>query len=264
MDVRLAHVFVADARLLADGQLPPELVMAAFVGRGGKGRVWPFTVQRSYTGAGGWYAESLALLAPNGDVAWRSLAQPIQLRGANKIDTFQDDVEGVEVDEAADYELVFLLNGDEVGRVPLALLDQDPPYAPPPALVLEEALKKGTILWLEVPGPGGTDGRPVPAWYGTLNGKVYVLTGGTEQRIPGLPGAERVILLARSKEQQSLVARVEAGARVVPGNDPLFEQVGRVLLPRRLNLKDGEKALDRWREECTLVELTPTGAPVGV
>src|SRR6266498_3738111 len=57
MDVRLTNVYVADAKLVADGVAQPEDAMAVFVGRTGHGRVAPFTVQRSYTGAGGWYTE---------------------------------------------------------------------------------------------------------------------------------------------------------------------------------------------------------------
>src|SRR6266511_3591720 len=239
MDVRLTNVYVADAKLVADGVAQPEDAMAVFAGRTGHGRVAPFTVQRSYTGAGGWYTEVLVLLAPNAEVA-------------------SDD----------DHELVFLMSDgraplDEIGRVPVAVLDEDPPgAATADTAVLDEALKKSTIVWIDVPGPGGTEGRPVPAWYGTLDGHVYVLTGGSEQRIPGLGEAERVELVARSKEQQSLVARVVADARVVPSSDPLFARVTVVLLPRRLNLRDGEQAAERWSKECTLVELTPTGVPV--
>jgi hypothetical protein len=58
------------------------------------------------------------------------------------------------------------------------------------------------------------------------------------------------------------VAEVEASARVVDGKDPLFAKVIPTLLPRRLNLRDGEGAADRWRKESTLVELTPVPVPV--
>jgi hypothetical protein len=265
LDVRLTNVYVADAKLVADGLAQPEDAMAVFVGRAGKGRVAPFLVRRSYTGAGGWYKEAMALLAPNGDVVWRSAEQPITLRGSNKIDTFSDEVHGVEVDSDQDHELVLLVGGDEVGRVPLAILDEDPPYTTgSDAAVLDEALKKSTVVWIEVPGEGGTGGRAVPAWYGTLDGRVYVLTGGSEQHIPGLAEADRAVLAARSKELQSLVAEVEASARVVPPDDPLFARVVPVLLPRRLNLRDGDQAAERWRKECTLVELTPSAIPVEV
>jgi hypothetical protein len=157
LDVRLTNVYVADAKLVADGLAQPEDAMAVFVGRAGKGRVAPFVVQRSYTGAGGWYREAMALLAPNGDLVWRSGEQAITLRGSSKIDTFTDEVHGVVVDSDDDHELALLVGGDEVGRVPLAVLDEDPPYPTgSDAAVLDEALKKSTVVWIEVPGEGGT------------------------------------------------------------------------------------------------------------
>ena len=206
MDVRLTGVYIADARLVADGLVQPEDTMAVFVGRSGKGRVAPFLVRRSYTGAGGWYREAMAVLAPNGDVVWRSPEQALTLRGSNKIDTFTDEVHGVVVDSDQDHELVLLVGGDEVGRVPLAILDEDPPYpTASEAAVLDEALKKSTVVWIQVPGKGGNGGRAVPVWYGTLDGRVYVLTGGSEQHVPGLAEADQAVLVARSKELQSLV-----------------------------------------------------------
>jgi hypothetical protein len=265
MDVRLTNVYVADARLVAEGLAQPEDAMAVFVGRAGKGQVAPFMVRRSYTGAGGWYREAMAVLAPNGDVVWRSPERALTLRGSTKIDTFSDEVHGVVVDSDDDHELVLLVGGDEVGRVPLGILDEDPPWATgSDTAVLDEALKKSTVAWIEVPGEGGTGGRAVPVWYGTLDDRVYVLSGGSEQRVPGLAEADRVRLIARSKEQQSLVADVDASVRVVEGSDPLYARVAAVLLPRRLNLRDGEAAVDRWRKECTLVELTPSSIPAEV
>jgi hypothetical protein len=265
MDVRLTGVYIADARLVADGQVQPEDAMAVFVGRAGRGPIAPFVVRRSYTGAGGWYREAMAVLAPNGDVVWRSPEQALTLRGSSKIDTFIDEVRGVVVDSDDDHELVLLVGGDEVGRVPVAVLDEDPPWSAGSGTdVLDEALKKSTVVWVEVPGEAGGGDRAVPVWYGTLDGRVYVLVGGSEQHVPGLAEADRAVLIARSKEQQSLVAEVEATARVVDPSDPLYGRVASVLLPRRLNLRDGEQAVDRWRKECTLVELTPSAIPAEV
>jgi len=269
LDVRLTSVYVADARLVADGVDQPEDAMAVFVGRAGRGRLFPFTVQRAYTGAGGWYAEALVLLAPGGEVAWRGPERRLTLRGSNKIDTFVDDVDDAYVDSSDDHELVMLLDDgrgrklDEVARVPVSILDEEPPYASSgPVTVLEEALKKSTVVWVRVPAANGTATRAVPAWYGLVDGRVYVLTGGSEQHIPGLADAGRAVLAARSKDQQSLVAEVEASARVVAPSEPLFGRVVPVLLPRRLNLRDGEAAAERWRKECTLVELTPSPVPL--
>jgi len=269
LDVRLTSVYVADARLEADGVDQPEDAMSVFVGRAGRGRLFPFTVRRSYTGTGGWYVEVMALLSPGGEVVWRGPERKLTLRGTNKIDTFSHDVEGAEAVSTEDHELVFLFsdgrgrNLDEVARVPLAIIDEDPPYAiSGPTVVLGESLKKSTVVWVDVHGPDGTNGRPVPAGYGLDGDRVYILTGGSEQRIPGLAEADRAILTARSKDDQSQIAEVEASARVVDPKDALFNRIVPILLPRRLNLRDGDAAAERWKKECTLVELTPTAVPV--
>jgi hypothetical protein len=276
MDVRLTNVYVAGAALVAGNVAQPEDAMSVFIGRGGRGRVSPFTVQRSYTGAGGWYVEVMSLLAPNGEVAWRGPERSIELRGANKIDIFSDDVRDARLDSTDDHELVFLLSDgrrtgwmtpirlDEVARVPISVLDMDPPAAEGTSTaILAEALKKSTVVWISVPGPNGTGDHGVPAWYGMHDSKVYVLTGGSEQRIPGLTETDRAVLTARSKDLQSRVVDVEASARVVAPGEPLFDTLVAVLLPRRLNLRDGDAAAERWRKESTLVELTPSAVPVG-
>src|SRR4030095_11647871 len=122
MDVRLTGVYIAAARLVSHGVAQPEDAMAVFVGRAGKGRIAPFSVRRSYTGAGGWYREAMAVLGPHGDVVSRSPDRALTLRASSKIDTFTDEVHGVTVDSDDDYELVLLVDGDEVGRVPSAVL----------------------------------------------------------------------------------------------------------------------------------------------
>src|SRR4029453_14079774 len=92
--------------------------------------------------------------------------------------------------------------GGRGGPLPRAVVDEAPPWSPgPDTAVLDEALKKSTVVWVEVPGEGGTGGRAVPVWYGTLDGRVYVLVGGSEQHVPGLAEATEVVLIARSKEQ---------------------------------------------------------------
>ena len=207
MDVRLTGVYIADG-LVSEGVAQPEDAMAVFVGRAGKGRIAPFAVRRSYTGAGGWYREAMAVLAPNGDVVWRSLEQAMTLRGSSKIDTFTDEIHG----------------GGRLRRRPRAgpagqrgrgrprpggRARRGPPWSSGSDTdVLSEALKKSTVVWVEVPGEGGTGGRAVPVWYGILDDRVYVLVGGSAARL-GLAEASRVLLMARSKEQQSLVAEVE-------------------------------------------------------
>jgi hypothetical protein len=88
------------------------------------------------------------------------------------------------------------------------------------------------------------------------DGRVYVLTGPTEQQVPNLVASPEVELVVRSKEVGSQIARVPATTRVIAPDDPLFEQIGRAGLGKRLNLPDGDGALERWRRQCALVELT--------
>jgi hypothetical protein len=45
--------------------------------------------------------------------------------------------------------------------------------------------------------------------------------------------------------------------RVLPADDDRWEKIARAGLGKRLNLPDGDAALERWREHCTLYELTP-------
>jgi len=121
-------------------------------------------------------------------------------------------------------------------------------------------------MWLSVPQPPDRRGRPQPAheqaaWFVLERGKVYVLTGPTEQQITGLTSAPEVELIVRSKDVRSRIAKVPAATRVVPADDELFERIGRTALGKRLNLPDGDGALERWRAQCTLVELTPRFRP---
>ena len=81
------------------------------------------------------------------------------------------------VDSDDDHELVLLVGGDEVGRVPVAVLDEDPPWSSGSETdVLDEALKKSTVVWVEVPGEGGTEGS------------FYVNHAVSEAQVPGLAG----------------------------------------------------------------------------
>ena len=230
MDVRLTNVYVADA-----GSSPrlvqPEDAMARVRGPGRQGRVAPFVVRRSYTGAGGWYREAMALLAPNGDVVWRSPGQALTLAGTSKIDTTAPTRStGWSWTPTTTTSWSCWSAGTRGRPRPPGRAGRGPPWSTgPDTAVLDEALKKCSGLG-GGPRRGGTGGRAVPVWYGTLDGRVYVLVGGSEQHVPGLAKQPRVVLIARSKEQQSLVAEVEASARVVHTTS-LFARVAPVLLP---------------------------------
>jgi hypothetical protein len=135
------------------------------------------------------------------------------------------------------------------------------------AALVEEATKRSGMLWLALPGlpypraawhiwrPGtpardGTDATP---------GAAYVITGGIEQPLPGLPEAERVTVTVRSKDKGArLVSWVAAVAQVDPGS-PEWDAVVPLLVKERLNAPDGEHQAERWARETYLIRLTPTG-----
>jgi hypothetical protein len=87
---------------------------------------------------------------------------------------------------------------------------------------------------------------------------IYVLKGGDEQELPGLEAASRVIVTVKSKDVPATIAELPADVRVVTDGDE-FDRVAGLGLGTRLNLRDGQAAMDRWRRDCTLVHLTPLG-----
>ena len=52
---------------------------------------------------------------------------------------------------------------------------------------------------------------------------------------------------------------MKADVRVVPNDSDEFEKIATQGMGTRLNLKDGEAALQRWKDTCTMVELTLQG-----
>ena len=232
----------------------------------------PFRVIREYQGPQGAYTEHFVVRNALGEERYRSRTQPIRLTGEAFEDRFVSTVEDVRFLDGEEHRAVFFVDGDEVGDIPVFLetgLGGDPYVAQEKTVTT--ALQKGSILWLEVPQPdrrrrfrrveGGTHSQAV--WYVLEDGKVYVLAGETEQQVPGLAEAEDVTLSVRSKETRSRIAQVPATVSRVPSDDERFASIGAKALSERLNLRDGERALERWRSHCTLYELTPRWRPAG-
>ncbi|HEY0538363.1 MAG TPA: hypothetical protein VGD53_08335 [Actinoallomurus sp.] len=127
------------------------------------------------------------------------------------------------------------------------------------AALVEEATKKSGMLWLALPD------LPYPraAWHiwhaSGEQGAAYVVTGGIEQPLPGLPEAERITVTVRSKDKGSrLVSWIAAVEQVEPRSEE-WETVVPLLAKSRLNAPDGEHQTERWAEEAYVIRLTPTG-----
>ncbi|WP_131740534.1 hypothetical protein, partial [Actinomadura roseirufa] len=124
------------------------------------------------------------------------------------------------------------------------------------AALVEEAAKKSGLLWLDLPGLP----QPRAAWHIWHDGSAYVLTGGDgEQPLPGLPEADRVTVILRSKDKGGrLLAFTAACAHVEPGTE-LWDEVAPMLAKDRLNAPTHEGQVDRWAADSYIVRLTPTG-----
>jgi hypothetical protein len=219
----------------------------------------PFGINRVYKGSQGVYEEVVAIADPVGDVIWESAPRVIELRGMMFEDLFRQVVrDRVEISSLGEHTLLLFLDGQLTGKVPAFV---DAPQSVQGAGVLmeaaETALKKGSIVWLTIPqGKGGEVTRP--AWYVQQGQKLFVVKGETEQELPGLEHAATVTLTVKSKDVKAAIGTMVADVRVVTDDDE-FERIAGLGLGTRLNLPDGDAALERWKRNCTVVELSPRG-----
>jgi hypothetical protein len=219
----------------------------------------PFHVNRVYKGAQGRYEEVLAIADPAGTVIWESAPRLVKLRGEMYEDLFRTTVsDRISITTAGEHTLALYLDGQLVARVPL-FVDAPRSLVAAGATMdaVETALKKGAIVWLDIPQPkGGIEQRP--AWFVQEGRSFYVIKGGSEQELPGLEQAGRVEVTFKSKDVKATIAKLPADVRVV-SDDAEFERVATIGMGTRLNLTDGQDALERWRRECVMVHLTPLG-----
>jgi hypothetical protein len=219
----------------------------------------PFGIHRVYKGSQGMYEEVVALADPDGVVIWESDPRVIELRGQMFEDLFQRTItDRVEISALGEHTMVCYLDGQLAGRVPVFI---DAPQSVRSAGVLleaaETALKKGSICWLTIPQGDGVS-LTRPAWYVQQGQKLFVLKGEQEQELPGLEAARTVTLTIKSKDIKATIGEMPADVRVVT-DEAEFERIASMGLGTRLNLPDGDGALERWKATCTLVELTPRG-----
>ncbi|AQZ68870.1 hypothetical protein BKM31_51985 [[Actinomadura] parvosata subsp. kistnae] len=113
---------------------------------------------------------------------------------------------------------------------------------------IEEGAKKSGILWL-------TLDRPRLAWHAWHDGAIYLVTGGEEQRLPGLDGLDRVHVTLRSKDNGARLVEFEAAVSAV--DQAAAADAVAVLAKERLNARDSEHLTERWARESTVWRLTP-------
>jgi len=199
-------------------------------------RTEPFHVNRVYKGAQGRCEEVIAIADPSGTVIWESEPRLLQLRGEMYEDLFRLRVDAsTMITDAGEHSLLLYIDGQLVARVPL-FIDAPRSLIASGATMdaVETALKKGSIVWLDIPQSGGEVVQR-PAW--------FVQDGRT---------------IYKSKDVNATIARLPADVRVV-NDDAEFDRVAALGLGTRLNLVDGAGALERWRSDSIMVHLTPLG-----
>ncbi|MEE8599548.1 hypothetical protein [Euzebya tangerina] len=244
------------------------------------GTTHPFVVLRDYQGPQGTYLEYFTLADATGSEIFRSSERKVDLRGEMFQDRVITTIPRLQLDRGDEHEMSFFVDGDLVNSIPMFL---EVGEGGDPSVMAEEtlskALGKGAVMWIQIPKkekvsrlkkirnrPRGLvyDNHQQPVWFIFDSGVIYVFSGPTEQEVDGLtPETEEVRIVARSKDLRSAVVRTTAKVEVVPTDDPRWTKAAESGIGKRLNLPDGEGAIDRWRENCTLYALTPefAGAP---
>ena len=252
MGVTIHDFRVTDAVL---AKTDPDAGDVVYLGPSGKA-AFPFVVWRRLSGPGGVYMDAAEVPGPDVDPL-AFIERKYELDGESIIQDVVDELNDVTFPGPGTYKLQYFVYDDLLLEVPFEVVQSDPPYGAVVPGPVDAALSKSTIAWLAVPQDDDTVVTK-PIWYGYDQGRVYVLTGEGEQDIPGLADSSKhVRLIVRSKDVQSRVGDVTCVSQTLP-KDKDWERIAReILVGRRLNLKDGDKAPDRWKKDCEIVVLTP-------
>ncbi|GAA3513893.1 hypothetical protein GCM10022234_05850 [Aeromicrobium panaciterrae] len=123
----------------------------------------------------------------------------------------------------------------------------------PPTDLIADLAKKSGLVWV-------TYARHTHAvWHEWVGDAVCVVAGGTEQPLPDIEKHQTVTLSLRSKATRALVAEAEARVEVVTPGSEHWDVVTETLKGGRLNITDGDHAIERWARESVVVRLVPTG-----
>ena len=263
----LHTALLVDRATLAAAADRPETVDPVVKVAALPGPLAPCVALRSYRGPQGAYVEQIRLLDAAGVPRYTSPTRRLELAGDEVVTTLRHELDSVVVDSSEEHTLVCTVDGAELARVPVfiaAAEGGDPRTASRETLT--QALKKSTILWVEIPQTDakGRDSDPLtrPVWFVADRHTVYVLTGPDEQELPGIEQAAQVRLVARGKDTQSRILDLPCAVEAIGVEDRRYAAFESAALTRRLNLPDGDAAAARWRATCRLYGLTPQGIGV--
>lgn len=119
--------------------------------------------------------------------------------------------------------------------------------------LIADLAKKSGLVWISY------DGRTHAIWHEWVGDAVCLVTGGTEQQLPGITDQQTVTLLLRSKATRALVAEAPAQVEIVSPESEHWDEITAALKSGRLNLHDSAHAVERWARESVVLRLVPTG-----
>jgi hypothetical protein len=122
--------------------------------------------------------------------------------------------------------------------------------------LVEEATKKSGLIWVKGPG--------VPArtlWHVWHEGAACVVGDGPgEQPLPGLADGGEAEVTVRSKDKGGRLVSWTAKVVELASGSERWEATVAELKGKRLNAPDGEAMPERWKRECRVLRLEPTGS----
>jgi hypothetical protein len=123
--------------------------------------------------------------------------------------------------------------------------------------LIDEALKKSSLVWISLPDGGHSRAF----WHAWTEGRLYLLTGGEEQPDPGFRERTLVDVLVRSKDTWERLVVFRARTSLLLSTDDDWPAATAELAKSRLNLPGAEAAPQRWANirSYHLYRLTPTG-----
>ncbi len=120
--------------------------------------------------------------------------------------------------------------------------------------LVAEATAKSSVLWLSY-----TDmPQPRAVWHVWLDGAAYVLSGGTEQPLPGIEFESEATVTVRSKDNQARLLSYRARLTHLRHGSSDWHAAAAALLAERLN-GHREGALLLWGADSTITRVEPTG-----
>jgi hypothetical protein len=241
-------------------------------------RALPFVALRQWKVPTGYVAEEIRFTAPSGLTAHRWGPQIRWMKGSMDLTDEVDVIDDAVLREVGTYLVSFIVEGEVLGEVEVPVWLQAAPEKLPKDI--EDGLKRSDVIWVGLEHPPkpertGLDRwvpmlrkpppeRPktIPSWFVYRNGRIYVLSrrepGFDEQSVPGVPGADEVLVVTRRKGRETSLNEFRASVRVLEPGGAEWEQAAALLADKRKSRAGAPgESIQRWRATCDIGELTP-------